>query len=383
MIEGYRTGTISYSSKYTLIWAAKIVGTASHYNDFTADRAAHLDQYFETYGPGWFFYEAPLKMNPSSKPKMGASVALKRSNEFYALEGYYVTQGFWKQANFVSRLSGGTLGPHQLVPEDRCFVRDAQGRVDCGSAGPKLSFRSMLDSGATYPTLHIEDLLALGIDIAWYAAQTVQTMNSANGTVTCRVYEMFVCVLDDQGRQLVDPNDAVWPYSHKYLGGLCPVATSPIEMRYDENGIENGFRLSGIFPFLACYMSSTPGRSTLYLGEDRNDVLGTHRMPGQKKWVIQMDPIEPGALPYDRYGNPHITFSHRDGRIIDTDRTDKLHASKLTFLPGTADEEVIQNDPGSAQYEARFRTAHEAAEDLEVVPAPVNTINPNDRGGKA
>jgi hypothetical protein len=44
-------------------------------------------------------------------------------------------------------------------------------------------------------------------------------------------------------------------------------------------------------------------------------------MLGQKKWVIEMDPIEP-RLPFARYGNSHITFKHREGRIIDVDRTD-------------------------------------------------------------
>ncbi len=186
---------------------------------------------------------------------MGASVALKRSNTFYALEGYYVTQGFWKQASYVSRMPPGILGDTSLVPEDPYFFRDADGKVDCGSAGPKLAFKSMLDSGATYPTLHQEDLMHLGVDPVWYAAQTVQSFDAANGSITSRMYELYVCVLDSNAKQLVNPNDAVWPYSHKYLGGLCPVAQSPQPLQFDENGIENAFRLSGILPFVACYLS--------------------------------------------------------------------------------------------------------------------------------
>jgi len=123
----------------------------------------------------------------------------------------------------------------------------------------------------------------LEVDPAWYAAQTVQSFDAANGPVTSRIYELYVCVLDHNGKQLVDPNDAVWPFAHKYLGSLCPVAQSPQPLQFDENGIENSFRLSGMMPFVACYVSSTPGRNTLFLGEDRNDVLGSHRMPGQKK----------------------------------------------------------------------------------------------------
>lgn len=52
VIEGYKSGAITYSTKYSLIWAGKIVDKASHYNEFTKDRSARLDRYFEAYGPG-------------------------------------------------------------------------------------------------------------------------------------------------------------------------------------------------------------------------------------------------------------------------------------------------------------------------------------------
>lgn len=314
------------------------------------------------------------------------SVGLKRSNTFYALEGYYVNQGFWKQANFVSRLRRDIIGQTQLTQEDPYFTRDAEGRVDCGSVGPKLAFKSMLDSGATYPTLHQEDLFNLGVDSLWYAAQTIQTFTAAAGPVTTRIYELYVCVLDNNCKQLVNPKDAVYPYSHKYLGSLCPVAQSPQPLQYDENGIENGFRFSGILPFVACYMSSTPTRNTLFLGEDRNDVLGAHRMPGQKKWSIEIPPTEPaGGVPFDRYGNPHITFRHREDRIIDIDHMDKKHASTITYLGGTAEEIIVQNDPGAAQISARQRESVEReieiygpqGEGLEVSNPSLRNLYPN------
>jgi hypothetical protein len=94
------------------------------------------------------------------------------------------------------------------------------------SSTPKQAFKSMLDSGTTYPTLHQEDLFNLGVDMAWYDAQTVQTMDCATGPITSRIYELHVCVLDNDCKQLVEPNDAVYPFSHKYLGGVCPVAMS-------------------------------------------------------------------------------------------------------------------------------------------------------------
>jgi hypothetical protein len=39
---------------------------------------------------------------------------------------------------------------------------------------------------------------------------------------------------------------------------------------------------------------------SLCIGEDRNDVLGAHHMPGQKKWVVEMDPIKK-RLSFNRY----------------------------------------------------------------------------------
>jgi hypothetical protein len=102
-------------------------------------------------------------------------------------------------------------------------------------------------------------------------------------------------------------------------------------------------------------------------------------MPGQKKWVIQMPPLQlASSIPFEAYGNPHIMFSHRNGQIVDTDRRDKKHASTLIFMPGTAEEEIIENDPGSAQHVARAQMGAEIAahgleeEDVTVNPAPIN-----------
>jgi len=217
---GYKSGAIAYSALSTLTWAAKIVDIAPHYNDLTKDISARLERYFGTYGPGWFFYEAPLKMHPSIMPKMGASIAIRRSNTFYALEGYYINQGFWKQANFVKRMPPSRLGASQLTPESPYFARDTEGRLDCGSPGLKLAFKPMLNSGTTYPTLHQEDLFNLGFDMAWYDAQTVQTMDCATGPITSRIYALYVCFLDNDCKQLVEPNDAVYPFSRECLGGL-------------------------------------------------------------------------------------------------------------------------------------------------------------------
>ena len=59
--------------------------------------------------------------------------------------------------------------------------------------------------------------------MASYGAQSVTPCYTASGLSINRLFELFVSVLDNDGKQLVDPNNAVYPLSHKYLGGLCPV----------------------------------------------------------------------------------------------------------------------------------------------------------------
>jgi hypothetical protein len=77
-------------------------------------------------------------------------------------------------------------------------------KVQCGEHGPRLSFRCLLDSGATLPSLHTLDLYNLGIKPVQYEAQSVIRMVTANGGKVVRVFELFVCVLDEDGKQLVD-----------------------------------------------------------------------------------------------------------------------------------------------------------------------------------
>lgn len=73
-------------------------------------------------------------------------------------------------------------------------------------------------------------------------------------------------------------------------------------------------------------------------------------MPGQKKWAIEMDRIEPG-LPFDRYGNPKTKFNHRDGMIVDEDDPRVPHCSRITFMGGTQQEMVIESNPGARQWD--------------------------------
>jgi hypothetical protein len=213
--------------------------------------------------------------------------------------------------------------------------------------GPKQAFRSMLDSGATYPSLYREDFHKLMIDEHNYAAQSVEILNTANGVLRSRLFELFVCVLDEQQKQLVDEAHCAWPYHAKYLGGLCPVVEAQGTIQYDPMGKEISNRLSGLLPFVACYMSSTPTRNTLFLGEDRKDVLGSHRMPGHRKWDIAL-PVGPPIgdyITWGRYGDPKTTFSHRNGKIIDEDDPNSDFASTVTFMKGTNQEYSHRNYP--------------------------------------
>jgi hypothetical protein len=134
---------------------------------------------------------------------------------------------------------------------------------------------------------------------------------TANVEKVVRVFELFVCVLDEDRRQLVDKNDPVYPHAPYYLGSMCPVAEIEGEVKYDEQGREICLRLSGMLPFVACYVASAPMRDGIHLGEDRNDVLGSHKMPGQKKWSLEEPTISSDGLPDDHYGRPKITFNHR------------------------------------------------------------------------
>jgi hypothetical protein len=69
----------------------------------------------------------------------------------------------------------------------------------------------------------------------------------------------------------------------------------------------------------------------MWLGENRNDVLGDHRMHANKKWDISIPyhvEGEESQMPDEHYGNPKITFVHRDGMLIDED-IDKPHSSRI------------------------------------------------------
>ncbi len=206
------------------------------------------------------------------------------------------------------------------------------GMVNCGTPGPKMLYRSLLDSGATYPSLYPRDFRELGVYPHDYPAQSLTNLMTANGEVMEWVYELHVELTTENGRSLVDPSDPVNPDFPPYIGGLSPVImisgfdSPPL----DVNGLEENNRLSGIMPFLAAYVSSTPGKNIILFGENRNDVMGAHKTPPCRRWLVGLPQDPTDRAEWRNFGDPMIKFTHRKGLLIDEDTGPG--ASKMTVF---------------------------------------------------
>ncbi|EGY15671.1 uncharacterized protein VDAG_06835 [Verticillium dahliae VdLs.17] len=212
----------------------------------------------------------------------------------------------------------------------------AEERSTTQSKAVRLYYRMLLDTGATLPMLYKQDFAALGIKPAKYAASSTMRIVTANGSRQTSVYELHVSVCDTRTCQsLVDENEPVWPQAHPSLGGILPVAqimgasgdqVPPSNgMSMDDRVIsitekaegKGSLRLSGLLPLKTCYMQSTPGLGAVWLGEDRRDVLGAQRMPGQMRWEAgSTEVFDPGhprmdwhQLEQDNGGNPTLQWA--------------------------------------------------------------------------
>lgn len=158
---------MGYSDQYTVIYAAHIVDTVSNYRDFVRNRTEMLDRYCELHGPGWMWYEPPLNVHPvrvcynflssqriipitypcmqESVPKSFASVALDREEQWTALGGWYIRQAFWKRTGWVSRMPQADWVPPGIGHENFEKHPSDPRMVNCHDAGPRLSFRLLLD----------------------------------------------------------------------------------------------------------------------------------------------------------------------------------------------------------------------------------------------
>ncbi|EEY21087.1 conserved hypothetical protein [Verticillium alfalfae VaMs.102] len=217
------------------------------------------------------------------------------------------------------------------------------------SKAVRLYYRMLLDTGATLPMLYKEDFAALGIKPATYAASSTMRIVTANGSRQTSVYELHVSVCDTRTCQsLVDESEPVWPQAHPSLGGILPVAQIMVAsgdqvppsngMSMDDRVIsitekaegKSSLRLSGLLPLKTCYMQSTPGLGAIWLGEDRRDVLGAQRMPGQMRWEAgSTEVFDPGhprmdwhQLEQDNGGNPtlvriaHDVMDEKGERVV-------------------------------------------------------------------
>lgn len=282
-----------------------------------------------------------------------------------------------------------------LNERDTCYVEDEDDEM----AAPRVCFKMLLDSGATHPSLHNTDLQYLGIDRKKYPAQThIAVATAESATAIARVYEMRIDVCRHNGESLVG-DDPVFPHERRQLGGIAPVMvlvestpdeSQPLSEWYQE-AVENGedvsekamaqrykgsqeSRLSGMFPFQVCYFAGVPGKSVFWFGEDRRDVLGADRMPGQQRWESHLR-VQGVQRPEEVAGldRPTVIFDHQlDGlRLIDTDSGEDPRTSLLTIEgttrtrrvvmeAGKSPEEIVIKKASKRKTQARSPTSFDA-----------------------
>ncbi|KAG7293190.1 hypothetical protein NEMBOFW57_003236 [Staphylotrichum longicolle] len=203
--------------------------------------------------------------------------------------------------------------------------------------GPRIYWDTLLDSGATLPCLYENDMSKLGISRSTYAAQSSRSVATADAVITSRVYELDVCVAAGSAPHRLPQRPmplrtraaaaaaAATPNSPAAAGSSPRTKRKhPPQQQDDEHddeptsmrctipviafaGSSNDLpdttttsttnsstgpkpsdhapdRLSGILPFHVCYTSSAPGAFKMWMGEDRRDVLGAGRLPGNMRY---------------------------------------------------------------------------------------------------
>lgn len=179
------------------------VDTAKTYAEFSVNRLKRLDNYQKEHGDGWLWYEAGLKISPRHAPRLALCCSIPRDERPDGFGQYYVQQAFQKLAGFVCRISKPIpdLGvPSEITSQ---WFATPDGLWYCGQNGLKISFTSLLDSGASHPSLFKDDFEALSIKDTEYAAQTAVEYVTANGVTVSKCYELEVTVQDGYGKGLV------------------------------------------------------------------------------------------------------------------------------------------------------------------------------------
>ncbi|KAI1474470.1 hypothetical protein F4774DRAFT_336608 [Daldinia eschscholtzii] len=341
-IQGYQSGEIPYSNNFTLIYGGHIVDVCPSYQSFCVDRQERLDRYFARYGAGWLWQEPPLS-GPGFEAIANKALCLtqnaNRHNYFFGT--YAVNMKFAVDRELVMRKT------------PRGFVKGVPSRGP--NAEVSCCFETLLDSGATFPSLLLGDLQRLNIDLKYYAAQGVTRIRTVSDIQDRRHFEMRVSVCSKDGTSIVGEGDqAVWPNEPRYLGGFVPVWINE-----DIVGPANSRnRLSGMIPFESCYVGSAPTTKQLWLGEDRRDVLGARRMPS----LLRYDTVKQLGLTYPEHFQKlraeaktpdQVIFIHaldpsegKGSAFIDADRSGTRGKSELAILDkefdGARQQEVLK-----------------------------------------
>jgi len=229
-----------------------------------------------------------------------------------------------------------TSGPSKVNAQTMSSVE-----IEDDPPAPSLYFDLILDSGATFPVLYEQDFRAIGINPETYAAQTTTKVKMITNKDEFRLYELRVSVTDKDCLSLVMPTQAVWPLEYPELGGIIPVLMLPKEtrtssnplapaegdlskLRKGRNWVTGCSRVSGILPFLACYTTTVPGSKVIWMGEDRRDVLGPGKFPGQMRYGAEIDDEELTQLREEAETDraPGVRFEQAckdGGRLVDKD----------------------------------------------------------------
>lgn len=334
-ISGYESGDILCSSSYTIIWAGQIVDRCSDYASFVADRDERLDRYFAEYGEGWLWYEPPLSgdrgdvlRGPSAVLKKGVCLEDRKiwRDKSENMGHYRLTMGFRRRKAAVAREAGGAAPwPRRSSRSSR----KSRGSITVPSNpdpdGPRIFFEMLLDSGATLPCIYEADLAKLQIDPKNYAAQGARLIATAENVSRMKMYELDVGVYSADGSSLVTSDRPIWPSEPDVLGGIVPVVALAGTAHSDSSPNSAPDRLSGLLPFHVCYWSSAPGNFKMWLGEDRREVLGAGRLPGQMRLAAWKVPGNcPDWLDQELRTPERVVFEHNfsegaDWVLRDTD----------------------------------------------------------------
>ncbi|KAI0178535.1 hypothetical protein GGR52DRAFT_578828 [Hypoxylon sp. FL1284] len=318
-IRGYQSGAIPYSNNYTLIYAGHIVDSCPTYRSFCADRQERLHHYYARFGPGWLWHEPPLSgtgIEPLAKK--GLCVPRSFSGRNYNIGSYFINMRFLADKSVVTRGNK----PYNAATDEKLTWEN---------------FRTLLDSGSTFPILSSADFGRLDIDLRWHPAQGITRLSTLDSVQGYRFFELTVSVRDYDGETIVGEGDqAVWPSELKILGGLYPVCLRPGKG-------SSADRLSGMLPFEACYMSSAPTMMSLWVGEDRRDVLGASRMPAHMRYDPEklikveiedetLEKIRSEARTPDRVAFEHRLNSKKELSLLDTDQLGVRGRSQLMVI---------------------------------------------------